>query len=231
MKIAICDDNELMCKEILNLVEKLKHKRQIAIEEDVFLSGKELIDNIKSGEYYNLIFLDVELGNSEYGSDVGNYLRDSLNNQTTCIVYITSHRKYAPELFKSRPIDFIEKPATEEKIEGAFNAYFKIVNEGNMFIKVKVGYTTNMVLCKDVLYFIRERRKIYVIAKDKKYECYTNFDEIKNMNGFIQIHKSHIINVSYIKAYDYNSVILTDGTVLKISQSHRNIVRDYLEGL
>ncbi len=231
MKVAICDDNEQLCKDLFNMIEKYKRRQQIIIEADVFLSGKELLDNIKSGEYYNLIFMDIELGNSEYGNDIGNYLRDALDNQTTCIAYVSAYNKYAKELFASRPLDFIEKPITEEKIERIFNAYFRVANKEDMFIKVKVGFQTNIILCKDILYFYRERRKIYVITKTEKYETYKDFEELSKLNGFILIHKSYIVNANYIKAYAYNDVTLTNDTVLKISQSQRNAVREYMEDL
>ena len=158
MKVAICDDNEQLCKDLFNMIEKYKRRQQIIIETDVFLSGKELLDNIKSGEYYNLIFMDIELGNLEYGNDIGNYLRDELDNQTTCIAYVSAYEKYTKSLFASRPLDFIEKPLTEEKINGIFNSYFKIANKDDMFIKVKVGFQTNIVLCKDIL--ILHQKKI-----------------------------------------------------------------------
>ena len=216
MKVAICDDNEQLCKDLFNMIEKYKRRQQIIIEADVFLSGKELLDNIK-------------LGNSEYGNDIGNYLRDELDNQTTCIAYVSAYNKYAKELFASRPLDFIEKPITEEKIDRIFNAYFRVANKEDMFIKVKVGFQTNIILCKDILYFYRERRKIYVITKTEKYVTYKDFNELKELNGFILIHKSYIVNANYIKAYGYNSVTLTNNEVLKISQSQKDEVRAYME--
>ncbi|MBR1442616.1 MAG: response regulator transcription factor [Firmicutes bacterium] len=229
MKVAICDDNKKFCEELFKMIEEYKKRNHISIETDIFLFGKDLIDNIESGEYYNLIFMDIELGNLEHGSDLGNYLRETIDNQTTCIAYISSYKKYAMELFKSRPLDFIEKPITKEKLERVFNAYFKISNSENAFIKVKIGFQTNIILCKDILYFERKYRKIYVVTRSEKYGCYMKFDEIKNLDGFIEIHKSFVVNVNYIKAYSYDTITLTDNTVLTISQSKRAYVKKYME--
>ncbi len=231
IKVAICDDDIKFCADIYDLIlnyAKREHKR---IYVDLFYSGNELLSNIKSGEYYNILFLDIALGDLTYGSDIGNYLRNEMDNQTTSIVYISSYTEYANILFASRPLDFIEKPINESKIYKIFEVYGKIRNSENIAFEVKNESNTTFVLYKDIIYFTRELRKLIVVTKDCRYKCYSKFNELENIDGFIKINQSFLINVNYIKKYNYRSVVLINDDFLSISQPYRSIVKKYLENL
>ena len=46
--------------------------------------------------------------------------------------------------------------------------------------------------------------------------------------GFLAIHKSYVVNTAYVSVYRYDSVELSDGVVLPVSQRYRKILREYL---
>ncbi len=229
MVVAVCDDDIKFCKGIYELIIEYAKKEHKRIFVDVFQSGSDLLKNMKSGQYYDLVFLDIELKNDEYGNDIGNYIRNVENNQTTSIVYISSYTSYAVSLFSSRPLDFIEKPITQEKIDNVFNLYDKIKNSDDIKFEIKNRTSVIYVLYRDILYFTRELRKLIVVTNNMRYECYANFNLLKETVGFIKINQSYIINVNYIKRYTYRSIELTNGDILSISQPYRNNIKKYLD--
>ena len=87
IRIAIVDDENMVCSGIEDIVFQLSMDNDIELETEVYLSGNELCSALKSHECFNLIFLDIEMDNGD-GISAGNYLRDKLQNDTTQIVYV-----------------------------------------------------------------------------------------------------------------------------------------------
>ncbi|MEP0265588.1 LytTR family DNA-binding domain-containing protein [Dokdonia sp.] len=72
--------------------------------------------------------------------------------------------------------------------------------------KIKIAYQNNIVLldCKDILYIKSEKPYIALVTKEKTYlhtSTLKKFLEEKATINFIQIHKSTIVNTSYIIGY------------------------------
>lgn len=123
-RIAICDDEKSTCGELENYIKHYcgSHFKQAEI--GVFYSGEALCEYLKRNEYFELLFLDIELP-SINGVDVGQFIRKTLGNEYMDIVYISSKENYAMQLFQYRPLDFLIKPITPETIERILNAFVK----------------------------------------------------------------------------------------------------------
>ena len=102
IRIAIVDDENMVCSGIEDIVFQLSMDNDIELETEVYLSGNELCSALKSHECFNLIFLDIEMDNGD-GISAGNYLRDKLQNDTTQIVYVSGKNGYDRQLFEFPP--------------------------------------------------------------------------------------------------------------------------------
>ncbi|WMJ86365.1 LytR/AlgR family response regulator transcription factor [Anaerocolumna sp. MB42-C2] len=114
-RIAICDDETIICSEIEQIILDYRKMCLEEIEMEVFTSGEELCHFMKNGEEFDLIFLDIELKNMN-GVQVGKIIREGMKNETVQIVYISGKDNYYLELFEVRPMHFIHKPIEREKI-------------------------------------------------------------------------------------------------------------------
>lgn len=81
-------------------------------------------------------------------------------------------------------------------------------------------------MLNEIYYFQSDKRVTYIVTINDYRKCYLklNFiekqlEEMKYM--FIRIHQSFLVNPFYIEVYTYNSVTLTDGTVLNISEKRK----------
>ena len=75
------------------------------------------------------------------------------------------------------------------------------------------------------------RKKIEIHSQNDVIEYYSGMKEVEKQvigKGFLAIHKSYIVNTMFISAYHYESVKITDGTVLPISQKYRKKMKSYL---
>lgn len=225
-KIAVCDDESVICRTIYDMIKDISKLIDIRFETDCFSSGEELCDEMKSNPY-DLIFLDIELSRMN-GIAVGKYIRENLNNETVQIAYISSKQQYAMELFESRPINFLIKPITSEKIRAIIEKLLKLHAVDTQIFKFKVRQEYIKLPMSEIIYFSSSGRTVTLVSLDKSYTFYGTlediYSEIKN-GHFLYIHKSFIVNYRYVRQYEYEQVTLLDGTVLPISQPRRKLIR------
>ncbi|MDO5389227.1 MAG: LytTR family DNA-binding domain-containing protein [Clostridia bacterium] len=173
MKLAVYKEKSKNFSDIEFLINNCQISEYEKIYIDSFDNGEALISNIKSGEYYDIVFLYCT-----YGYDNG---------------YIIGNKKHC----------------------------FKVKN--NCDIKF-IPYS-------DILYFMSTSRKISVVTKNSNYECYGKINELNNVIGFIKVHKSFLINLNYVKEYNYKSIKMLNNEYIPISQSLRTKVKTIMENL
>ena len=65
IKIAICDDEEIITSQIDNIIHEICDKEDIPVDLDVFYSGQRLEKEVKDGTKYDLIYLDIQMNNGD----------------------------------------------------------------------------------------------------------------------------------------------------------------------
>lgn len=232
MKIAICDDEIIICSQIEKILTEIFLHKSIDADIDLFYSGERLCEE-REKEKYDLIFLDIEFPNMN-GVETGKYIRKVLNNNITQIAYISSKQEYAMELFKVHPLDFLKKPLDKEQLEELIDDYITISGAQKEVFRYKKGYSSHKIEVQKIMYFVRDNRKVSMYTTEGVETFYESlesiYDRIKNY-GFLFIHKSYMVNYRYVQVIKYDSVIMSDNAEFSISQSRRKQIREIYNGL
>lgn len=224
-KVAICDDDKLICSEI----EKIIHDYNKNIEIDIFYSGERLYNFLKDKNYYNLIFLDIEMEILN-GVNVGKKIREELGNQTLQIVYISSKESYAMELFKVRTLDFLIKPIKKSDIIRNVDYTMDFVKKVKKVFEYSTDGVKNKLPLSEILYFESIGRKIKIATLG---ECLFTYGRLYEINeeiaqeDFIMVHRSFLINFSHVSKYTYEQIEMINGDIIPVSQQNRKAVRVY----
>lgn len=229
-RIAICDDELHVCSQLENILGALSKGLPKRIEVDVFYTGESLMQYLSHGEGYDLIFLDIELKLLN-GVEVGKKIREELKDEITQIVYISGKDSYAMELFEVRPLNFLIKPLERDRIEAVVRKAIELTDRVKHFFEYKSGRSIAKAFIKDILYFESKGKKVRMVLVDGAHEFYSKLSEIEQQldnQDFILIHKSYLANSFHIIEYQYESVKMSDHTILPISQQHRRTVREKL---
>lgn len=228
-KIAICDDIDDTCILLENYISKYLNNQKLSFEIETFYDGEELISFMSRGNYFDLIFLDIEMKNKN-GIEVSDFVRKKLNNHDTEIAFISGSDAYDRQLFTYQPLNFLSKPFKENLIIETINIFLKR-NKTKIFFSYKVNTEINRVPISNILYFKSNNREItiYLTNKiDSFYGTLSNLSDQLKDNGFIAINRSVIVNFRKIKSINGSELTLTDDTVLSISRTKRDEVKNYL---
>ncbi len=227
--IGICDDERSVCARLEELILKRYGNGHSEVEVEVFITGEDLIKHLESGMHLDLLLLDIELGNVN-GVEIGKYIRTGLFDESMHIVYISSKQGYAMELFDNRPLNFFIKPLDNEKLFESIEKAIELTGDNNLYFECKTKGDMLRIPYINIIYFHSRNKKIVVRLSNESIEFYGKLSEIMkdSPDFFIQIHKSYLVNHSHIKKYEYDTVEMTNGESLTISQSNRKLVRSQI---
>lgn len=225
--IVICDDEKGTCEELKDTLLKYASVNKIFYHIEIFYTGTDLSDYLIEGNQVDILFLDIALPGTD-GIHVGKIVRDTIGDEQTVIVYISSNKSYALELFQNRPFDFLIKPIKEETIVALIDKILRIQGENTACLEFQNKGKIYKIPYGDILYLQSERRKINVITVKGIKEYYGKLSEAEMRlpsNIFLKIHKSYIINTRFVEEYAYERITMVDGSVLNISQTQRPFVK------
>ena len=229
IRAAICDDENNVCSVIEKMLSKAAFELNFQIQTDVYYTGERLCERLEAGEYYDIIFLDIEL-ECKNGVEVGHFIRSKLVNDTVQIAYVSGKIHYAMELFKISPIDFLVKPIEYGQLYDVMSKLLRIKKIYADVFSYKVGHDTYNEKIQNILYFESKDRKVRIFTLNNKTdEFYGSLDDIYQQLkdfGFVSIHRSYLINYNNVESFKYESVTMLNGKELQISQSKRKYLRD-----
>lgn len=231
INVAICDDDKTVCEFMKTCVEQYHTDHSVKMKIDIFTNGEDIYEKLLAGQYYNIIFIDIELYQMN-GIEVCSFLRNELKNQDTGIVFVSGNAQYALDLFELEPMDFILKPIDRNKV---FRCLDKVIEKNkrrsNCGYSYVVSKTTKFVALDNILYFQSNGRKITITMVDGKDEYYGKLDEIEEKLKncfFLRLHQSVLVNYSWIREVRTKDILLKNGEILPISASRKKTVMNEL---
>lgn len=228
INVAICDDDIAITGYIESMLRNIAKKNAIPIETEVFGEGEHLVKEVENGNYFDIIFLDIEMG-CDNGITVARKIRETDKN--VLINYVTSHESYMRESFSVRPFRFLVKPVEEEQMIDCFKAAFEEISNADSYFRYSYQRLNCKIPIRDILYFESRKRKVYIVTEKETFEFYGKLNEIEeclraSKGIFFRIHQSFLINYKYIKGLTYDFAIMDNGKRLSISEDRRKLISE-----
>lgn len=221
MKICICDDEVYIHNEIKEMIETYRITETHLSVTSLF-SGEELLKHYSNQEYFDIIFLDVEM-DAVNGIQVAETIRK--NDSKAIIIFISNHSQYVFDVFKLEALHFIRKPIDYIEFSNVFQRAVGKYKSLNSIVVLKWQSNRFPVAINDITYIEGYNRHLTVHTKDGKFETIGKISDILltlEPHGFIRIHQGFIVNMDYIKCFDKNDVVLKDKTKIMISVRKRS---------
>lgn len=247
MKVYILEDELLILKNILHVLEQIPFLQVVGYSEE--------IEKAK----YNLATLAPDLVLADIRLKDGDSLElfNSLDKIEFQIIFLTAYDEYAIQALNLGALGYLLKPLDEALLIASLEKYYKqrqaqkidqqqlniarqhyqsrdfnnpkrialksleyieIVNlEDIVYCKSDKGYTT---------FHLKTKRDILVSKGLKEY------DELLESHGFLRCHQSYLVNTLYVKRYFKEGYLfLENGENIPVSSRKRDEVVRYLESI
>ena len=114
MQAIICDDEISTCGEMEQILREFAFENSIKLETEVFYDGNTMMQYLKRETVPAILFWILNCGDERCGN--WKVYSGGLRNSEMFLVYISSKKEYALELFQNQPFDFLVKPIKKEKL-------------------------------------------------------------------------------------------------------------------
>ncbi len=253
LKAIVVDDEDLARKNLTMLLHEYCEDVEVIGDAGNIETAKSKIEELKP----DVVFLDIRMPSGSEGFD----LLDNIENRDFLVVFVTAFKDYALRAFNANAIHYVLKPVdiddlvrSVDKIKEAkttfadnpesFDTYFESIKNlsnsmesqgyGN---KVAISHTKGIKLIDidDIMYLEASGNCTVLYFNDGTRYLDTRtlkiYEGILNPSIFYRIHKSHIVNMNYLKEYlneDGHFAILKNGKLLSVA---RNRVSSFVKTL
>lgn len=229
LKIAICDDERDILKELSAQIEAEFHRKECNFLLRSFSSADDFLEEQKKHPF-DVLFLDIDMPGTD-GIELGGTLRRMGDN--SCIIYLSNREERVFETFAVEPLRFIRKSHFFEEIEDAACAIIDWSRKRKKETLLINSHGKILAIPMKMIHYVECWAKVQSIITEKEtYEVkstlYELEEELKPF-GFLKPHKGYLVNYRQVEVIQENSILLRNGTIIPVSKHRLKEVRqEYL---
>ena len=234
IEAALCDDEPEILNKLEKQIQRYAAERQLDIRVEKYQSSRALADRLKEGAVYQFYILDMLMPEID-GIALGKEIRS--RDSSAAIIYLTSSADFAFQAFGVFAQRYLLKPIQQKDLEEALEAAIGSFMKKQETLNVNTPKGIRKILYQEIEYIENISRTLHIHTTDGQ-EIVSRFlrqsfeNEIKELldcRDFLQIHKSFVVNLRYIKIYGPYAVTMQSGEELPISKSRQvGVKRRYL---
>jgi two-component system LytT family response regulator len=248
IKAIIIDDEKTSRETLKGLLKRYCKNVEITAEADGYQSG---VDTIKTHKP-DVIFLDIQMPDGS-----GFKLLDEIGNIDFEVIFSTAYDQFAIKAIKYSALDYLLKPINPEDLISSIEKLEQRILRGkdNTSIKflldkirnpdteikkivlstiegIHVVDISNIIRCESDDYYTKfflKNGKMIMVSKTLKEN-----EELLSEHNFIRPHKSHLINLKYVKSFlrpDGGCILMKDGSSVPVSRRKREEIIDIINHL
>lgn len=236
LDIAVVDNSQSEMNEICILLrEWLRENKEKCGMTDVnimtFFSGEELLKYCLMEEKVpDIILLEIKLKGID-GMETAKRLLS--HNQSSVVIFVTTHKHYVYDSFKVNAFRYILKSACRENLPEALYSAVKIIQETDKFFSFQIHRRKEVILSQKIM-FLESKKRIIELTMDnyeavrRFYDSMTNVQKRLKGKSFVRCHQSYIVNTRYVEGIEGNTIYLKGGRKIPVSDRYRGFVIDKL---
>lgn len=203
MHILICDDDAAFAAQMDEYISEWFRAREIQVQSTVCTSGEQLLATPELGRY-QLAFLDVDLKTTD-GIALGRQLRQVAPD--IVLVYISAYLEFAPQGYTVNAYRYLLKRDIAAQLPSCLEDIFAGMTDPKKTLEVRHNRTTSEIPLD----------QIYYLESDLPAMLYEN--------GFLQVGRSDVVNLQYVRSIRNYKVELHSGVELSVSRQYYAAIR------
>ena len=221
LNVAVCDDEKEQTERITAVVRAWADREGHRCVLRTFASSEEFLFEYGSDSSYDILLLDVEMGDIS-GISLAKKIRKE-NNRSE-IIFITSHFEFVGEGYEVDALHYLLKPIPEEKLCEVLSKAAEKLSEEPPSVVITCDGETVKLYESEILYVESFLHYIMIHTKEKAYKIKENISlfEEKLSEDFFRVHRSYLISLKHIVRISRACVLLDDRTELPLARGKYN---------
>lgn len=233
LQILLCDDDRDFLERLTKVVENVTGEIPSPVRISSFAGPAGISDYVLQGT--DIAILDIDFaGNTLSGLDIARRIRKKRSDAV--ILFLTNYVEYAPEGYEVQAFRYCLKCDMDRKLPEYLNQAIERFTQARKCLKISSFGELITIPLDTILYLESNHHQVVVHAQTsagkKTYTYYSSLsglEEELEKQGFLRTHKSYLVNMRWIKSFQFEGLTLTDGTSLRVSgQSYAALKREFL---
>lgn len=218
MRIALFEDNGEHAAKLTECIQLWADQSGKRVTVTHFVSAFEANELFQ----FDCILLDVEMPGMD-GVELAREIRASGNKVP--IVFVSSHTEYSIDGYEVNALRFIDKNASDFErrlFECMDKTAYEVENSLNAYYNIRAGRKLISIPMHEILYFEILDHNLIVHTVSGVFIERKTFSELKNElpKQFVQIGRSHIINVLQAGQITAKQVVFRSGETLIVAPKY-----------
>lgn len=231
INIAICDDDEIYAKYLIDMLTKLISQYKwlkSSINFRHYFSGEELLKacGVNCKTCPDIVFMDIEVGN-EVGFDIARQVINKIRD--VGIVYITNYDTYMQDAFVGRPLGFIRKDKLEEDLNRCGDEVITFISRKNRVYTFMDNMKLVNIKLDDVCYIEVHDHNFEIKYKNSYIRLRDTLKRVEQdllKYDFVKVNRNTMVNLQYIHEIHKYECIMVDGLLIEISRERYSEVKN-----
>ncbi len=220
LKILLCDDDPVFLEALRGQIEGIF--RRLNRKAEFFLFSVPSTLPAEQMVQCDMAFLDIDFDDgAQNGLDIATRLR-RMNGQVM-IFFVTNFIEYAPAGYEVRAFRYILKRDTPQVLERYILQAMEELAQAQEYLRLQSRDEEVSIPLEQIRYLEVMDHSVSIYAEAET--CTLNaplsaLEERLGSHGFLRVHKSFLVNMSYIRKFRSRECLLDDGTALPVSEKN-----------
>ena len=221
---AICDDEQAVARYVTDSVSARFSARQKPISADWYTDPAALEKRMSSGLSYDVLFLDIDMPGLD-GIELCRRFREM--GVDSLVVFVSNKEDMVFQTFDVLPFRFLRKSRFAEEIDKLCqDLLLELERRQERWLRFQTepdGVVCSVNIQK--LVYVEARGKLCVlrstIGTQEVRVRLSDMEQMLKPHGFLQVHRSYLVNPYYIYRIDADTVLLDQGERVPLSRRRR----------
>lgn len=219
MRIAICDDERSLAEVVAALIECWSRARGVPCGVRTFSSGEELLFETAGNYPFDLLLLDIDLGEGRLGGlDLARQIRGT--DRRTALAFLTNHPGHVFEGYEVSALRYLLKPVTEAELFPLLDLVREAGERERRFLILEADGEQRRVEEDDILYLEARGHVVLVETLSGAVEVKTPLSALaKRLGpGFAGAHRSFLVNLRHVERVGRTACLMEGGRSVPVSR-------------
>ena len=227
MHILVCDDDAAFAARMDEYISEWFRAREIQVQSTVCTSGEQLLATPEL-ERYQLAFLDVDLKTTD-GIVLGRQLKQKCPG--LMLVYVSAYLEFALEGYTVNAYRYLLKRDIARTLPKCLDDLLAALTDQRKTLTVHHNRTETEIPLAQIYYLESDLRQINVYGDIPHQPICTFYGKIADLpamlyeNGFLQVGRSDVVNLQYVRSIRNYKVELRSGVELSVSRQYYPAIR------
>ncbi|MCI8275256.1 MAG: response regulator transcription factor [Lachnospiraceae bacterium] len=218
IKIAICDDETVMCEKLKMTVSSILEKWK---EEYRIVCHSSAADVLWGPLDFDLLFLDIKMPGIDGMKAAGGLRERGFFGE---LIFVTAFPEYMPDAFEVEAADYLGKPADRERLERTLKRVLKkLRTDKEESFCIRTANWCRTIPFGEIYYCEVMNRKMFVHTKQGVVDYYGKMREAEAQAFpyLIRCHRSYLVNPRFLREYVGGEIRMENGERIPVSKNYR----------